>query len=121
MGFGTGGLVGRLGLDWPVSASALAGLAFGAALVWLLAMIMKSVYGLESDGNVDIHDTVGREAIVEAAIPGAGAGSGRVRVIIDERMRSYDAVTEGEDLASQTRVRVLRANHDNTLTVGAIV
>jgi hypothetical protein len=59
----------------------------------------------------------GASGKVEASIPSGGGGRGRVRVVIGERQRVYNAVTEGEMLGLDTRIRVVRANSDNTVTV----
>jgi hypothetical protein len=40
-----------------------------------------------------------------------------VRVTLGQRQRIYNAVTEGEELPTSTRVKVTRVNQDNTLTV----
>ena len=50
-------------------------------------------------------------------VPGKGSGSGQVRVIVDQRQRMFGAISDGATIPSRTRVRVLRANADNTLTV----
>ena len=120
MGFGWGGLGGLLGLEWPLSMSVLAGAAFGALLVWLLGLLMKAMYDLQSSGNVRIEEAHGAEGVVYARVPGRGQGRGQVRVVINDRARIYTAVSEAEPIATNTRIRVLRVNEDHTLTVAAV-
>ena len=120
MGFGWGGVAGRLGLEWPFPMSVLLGVGFGVALVWLLGMLMKAVYDLQSSGNVRIQDAVGTEGVVYANVPGRGDGRGQVRVIIDERARIYNAISDGDPITTSSRVRVVRVNEDHTLTVTAV-
>ncbi len=40
-----------------------------------------------------------------------------MRVNIGDRQRIYNAISTGDDLPSGTRIRVVKVNHDNTLTV----
>ncbi len=118
MGFGWLGLGGLRGAgwDWPVSlAIAFAG---GIGMVWLLGLLLRAVYDLQSSGNIDINDAIGAEGSVYVSIPVDGRG--QVRLVINERQRIWNAVTEGEALPRRARVRVTRVNQDHTLTVAPI-
>lgn len=117
MGFGWGGLGGLLGGGWDWSTSLLAGVVGGVGMVWLLSWLLKVVYDLQSSGNIAIEQAGGAEGEVYAGVPGKGEGAGQVRVIIGERQRIYNAVSEGEALPTRTRVRVVKVNDDRTLTV----
>jgi membrane protein implicated in regulation of membrane protease activity len=116
MGFGWVGLGGLKG-GWGFTPSLLAGVAGGVGMVWLLGLLLKGVHDLQSSGNVSIDSAMGREGDVYATIPAGGQGRGQVRVTLSQRQRIYNAVTEGEELPSSTRVRVTKVNQDNTLTV----
>jgi hypothetical protein len=116
MGFGWGGLGGLKGAGWGVTASFTFGLAGGAGMVWLLAKLLQAVFRLQASGNVGIDQTLDLEGSVYIAIPGDG-GRGRVRLIVNNRERFFNAVSEDEVLEPQTRVRVLRVNDDNSVTV----
>ncbi len=117
MGFGWGGLIGMFTLEWSVLPSVAAGLGFGFFLMWLLSMLFRAIFSLQGSGNIHIRDTLGCEGSVYVNVPGAGQGMGRVRLIISERARIYRASTEGETLPTNTRVKVAKANRDNTVTV----
>ena len=117
MGFGWGGLVGFRTFDWNTPSSFALGLAFGAALVWMLAALLQAMYHLQGSGNVNINDTIGRDAVVYVHIPADGAGIGRIRIVINERARFFNAVTKGEEIARNARVRITDINPDNTVTV----
>ena len=120
MGFGWGGVGGLIGFDWSFPMSLLLGVAFGAALVWLMGILMKAMYDLQSSGNLNVQDAVGSEGVVYANVPAKGGGRGQVRVVIDERARIYNAVSEGDPIETGGRVRVVRVNDDRTLTVDAV-
>lgn len=117
MGFGWGGIAGRLGLDWSLPMSLLLGAGCGLLLMWLLGLLMKAVYDLQESGHVRIEDAVGAEGVVYAGVPGKGHGRGQVRVVINDRARIYNAVSDGEPIATSSAIRVVRVNEDQSLTV----
>ena len=117
MGFGWGGLVGLKTFGWGLPMSVLSGLAFGTSLMWVLGLMLKAIYNLQNSGTVNPKDAIGMEAMVYANVPANGDGRGKVRVVIRDRARIYNAITEGEILPSNSRVRVTRVDSDNTLTV----
>ncbi len=116
MGFGWGGLIG-LTFEWGTAMSVLCGVAFGVFLMWILGMMLKGIYSLQNSGTVQVSDAVGGEGMVYANVPASGEGRGQVRVVIRERARICNAVTEGEALPTNTRVRITRVDSDNTLTI----
>lgn len=120
MGFGWGGYAGLRGFGWDATSSSLLGIAFGAALVWLLGWLMKMVYDLQSSGNIRIHETVGAKGTVYANVPARGQGSGQVRIVVKDRQRIYNAVSEGDPIATGSGIRVVGANENNTLTVTTV-
>jgi hypothetical protein len=78
------------------------------------------VHDLQSSGTISIQDAALAQGDVYVTVPGHGQGQGQVRVVIDDRQRIYNAVSETEALPTSTRVRVKCINSDNTLTVEAI-
>lgn len=121
MGFGWVGLIGLKTFHLGVLESAFIGLAGGIGFVWFLLWLLRLVYSLQSSGNLTVRDAVGLEGEVYTDIPGENEGSGRVRVVIDDRQRVYRARTRGDRLPTRTRVRVVRASSDNTIEVEALV
>lgn len=117
MGFGWAGLAGLNGFGWEWTSSMLFGVLCGAGMVWLLGILLKGVHDLQSSGNINMNRAIGVEGQVYASVPANGEGRGQVQIVVDGRQRIYNAVSEGEALASQTRVRVIRVNEDRTLTV----
>lgn len=121
MGFGWGGLAAVRGFGWEGPAAIIIAIGCGAGMVWLLGILLKALADLQSSGNITLADTVGKEGEVYATIPGGGRG--QVRLVVSQRLRIYNALAAqsadvpGEDLPTGTRVRVISANPDNTLTV----
>ena len=120
MGFGWVGVGSHLGAGWSPAVSFGAGAAGGLLLVWILGHSLGAVRGLESSGNVSIAGAIGKTGEVYARVPEAGRGQGQVRVVISNRQRIYNAITEGPELDSRSRVRVVAVNDDNSLTVEAV-
>jgi hypothetical protein len=120
MGFGWGGVGGLKGAGWEFGAALGSALAGGIAMVWLLTWLLKLVHDLQSSGTVSIQSAMGAEGDVYATVPKRGDGFGQVRVVVSDRQRIYNAVSETDLLPTNTRVRVTRINEDNTLTVSAV-
>lgn len=121
MGFGWGGLAAFRGSGWSPFMSVLVGVGVGAGMVWVLGALMKSIYRLQVSGNIAMDSTIGIEGDVYLSIPSTdsakGSGLGKVRLVVDRRQRLYNAVSDAGDIPTHARVRVLRVNSDNSLTV----
>lgn len=117
MGFGWGGLVAKYPLGLDAVPSVVVALASGAGFVWLVIWLFKLMYLMESSGNISIKEAYDAEGVTTSTVPGANAGTGRVRLTIGDRQRAYGARTEGDEIGMGTRVRVVGVNRDNTVTV----
>lgn len=117
MGFGWGGLAVYHGLDGGMLLSVLGAIGGGALMVWTLAMLLRGVLNLQSDGTANLRGAVGTEGDVYVTVPEAGAGRGQVRLVVSGRQWIVNAVSEGEPLPTSSRVRVVRVNGDNSVAV----
>lgn len=117
MGFGWGGLGALKGTGYELLTSLAIAFFCGVAMMWVLGLALKAIHDLQTSGNIDPAQTIGAEATVYANIPAAGQGAGQVQVIIDQRQRTYNAVSTGPALASHERVRVVGVNDPTTLSV----
>ncbi len=120
MGFGWGGLTVVRGWGFSPFIGVPVGIATGAAMVWTLAKLLTWIARMQASGTLPIAAALDEEATVYVKIPGRRGGRGSVRVIIDDRMRYYGAVTDGEPIKSRARVLVTEINSDNSLTVERI-
>ncbi len=117
MGFGWGGLGGLRGAGWDLTGSLAIGVVAGVGMVWLIIMLMRGIHSLQQSGNVPLAHMDGATGEVYIGIPGERKGTGQVRLVIGNRQRMVNAVTEGIELPTKSRVRVTRVNDDNTVTV----
>jgi hypothetical protein len=86
--------------------------------VWLYFFIRRQTKRLESDGTVDIKECVGKQCDVYLRIPARGSGQGKVQISLHGSVHEIAAVTDGEEIASGTHVRVLELIDGNVLKVG---
>lgn len=117
MGFGWGGIGAHLGGEWPLVVAVGFALVCGVGMVWLLAKLLRFVYGLQSSGNVPMYHALETEGTVYNTVPAKRTGLGRVRVVIGDREQYYRAITDGEEIATSETVRVVEINDDNSVTV----
>ncbi|MBC7789891.1 MAG: hypothetical protein H7Z74_08085 [Anaerolineae bacterium] len=104
--FGLTGL-GALRLGWSTLVSLLAAVAAGGAAMLLVALALRSMLRLESDGSIRMENALGVEAQVYVPIPGERAGAGKVTLTIQGRTVECQAVTRGEALTTGTAVLVV--------------
>jgi hypothetical protein len=121
VGFGWGGVIAiRQGLS-VLSATAVA-LAAGGALMAVVVVLMRAVYGLRYSGSIDYKNAIGVVGNVYLPIPGDMAGPGQVEVMVQGRLAVVQAFTRSpEKLPNQTRVRVIDTLDQQTLIVEPVV
>ena len=94
----------------------LSGLAVMVFVAWIIRMQMK----LQSRGNVNPANAVGKTATVYLRVPAAGAGQGKITVSIQGRSAEFTAVTKGEEIPTGSAVRVLSMPTPGTFEVAPL-
>ncbi len=117
MGFGYGALISYRSIGWDFLPSIGVGVVCGLAVGWAIAMMFHSMQKLESSGNIDSTHAVGKSAAVYTAIPEDPNQRGRVRVIIDGRMRYYPARSESGGIPRGSQVKIRAMDDDRTALV----
>lgn len=117
MGFGWGGLGIVRGWGLPVFAGIGVGIVTGSGMAWVLGKLLIWIARMQSSGSLPMESALYEEGVVYVTVPGGRAGRGVVRVVVDDRMQYYPAVTDGAALDTQAAVRVTAINDDHTLTV----
>lgn len=95
----------------------LAAVAAGAAALYLVAFVMRSLHKLRADGTARIDKSVGKNATVYLAIPGGKAGMGKVTLNLQNRTVEYQAVTPDQSLPTGATVTVTAVVGPNTVEV----
>lgn len=118
--FAVGGWVGLAMLDTGINTAVSLSVAVFAGLIALLlvALLFRSFARLQSNGVIDMRNAIGLEGRVYLPIPASNSGSGKVTLLIQERLSEYDAVTEQDSpIPTGTAVRVTDIRDGNTLVV----
>jgi hypothetical protein len=113
------GLAGRAAnaAEAEPAVSLLAALGAGAAALFVVAWMMKSLYRLRSDGTVRIDRALGCSGTVYLSIPAHKAGPGKVLLNVQNRTVEYQAVTAHEALPAGAAVTVLAVLGPDTVEV----
>lgn len=117
MGFGWGGLIGLLGLKWPILGAIGVGVGFGLALGGLYVVLLRQTRKLNTNGNLDASGAVGAEGEVYLTIPERGKGRGQVRLVVQGRQTILHAGSVGPALPTGSRCVVRQTHADNAVTV----
>ena len=92
------------------------GLGFGYMYIFLRRKLMC----LESNGAVDINDSVGKEAEVYLRVPANNTGTGKVQIGLRGSIHEFPAVTDGDEIPSRKRIKVVKVLDNKTLLVETI-
>ena len=95
----------------------IVGVALVAAVMWLF----KWLSGMQQSGNINVHTAaVGCEGKVYLTIPGERKGEGKVQITINNAVREYDALCEGDTIHTGTPIKVVGVINEHTLLVEEI-
>ena len=90
----------------------------GVAVMVLVAVAFYYFSKLQSNGNIDIKNALGKSGSVYMNIPPRREGVGKVNVVVQERLCEYDAVTDDEEtLKFGAEITVVGVSGLNTLVV----
>lgn len=90
----------------------------GILLVTVVMWIFKWLSGMQQTGNIDVHKSaVGCEGKVYLTIPGERKGEGKIQISINNAVREYDAITDGETIPTGKAIKVTEVINDYTLLV----
>jgi len=119
VGFGWGGVCFADAIEnkWLLT---LVAVAVGVGFVLMFFFIKKQTKRLEHNGAFRIEDSVGKTVDVYLRIPAGRSGTGKVQISFSGSVQEVAAQTDGEALASGTRVRVVSVIDAHTLLVTPI-
>lgn len=90
----------------------------GILLVTVVMWIFKWLSGMQQTGNIDVHKSaVGCEGKVYLTIPGERKGEGKIQISINNAVREYDAITDGDTIRTGTAIKVTEVINDYTMLV----
>jgi hypothetical protein len=119
--FGLAGWAAR-GSDIGMVPSLAVAIAAGMGAMYAVYWLFRSVMKLEHDGTVHIENAVGKHGTVYVPIPAAHAGSGKIQMKLQDRIKEYQAVTPGTDaLPTGAKIVVTSVVSSDTLEVEPIL
>ena len=96
----------------------LVSIAVGCVLVFLVMMLFKWLSSMQESGNINLAKAAaGCEGTVYLTIPAARSAAGKVQININGSVREYAAMTDGEELKTGSRIRVVEVIGSDTLLV----
>lgn len=94
------------------------GFLIGSLAAFLLALAFRWSLRLESSGNIDYKNAIGKTATVYLRVPKERSGIGKVNFVLQERLVEVQAVTtDQEDILVNTLVEVIGLEDETTLIV----
>ena len=101
----------------PVVGVAIA-LALGLITLVLVAFAMRGISKLQSSGNLDLSNAIGKVAQVYLTIPESGRAAGKVNVTVQERLVEVSAITaHSEPIKTGSYVRIVSVSENGILMV----
>jgi membrane protein implicated in regulation of membrane protease activity len=110
-----------LGTEMPTALSYILAFLCGFAALVLMAYAMKAVAKLQSSGNIDIGNAVGKVGQVYIPIKPCGGSAGKVNITVQGQYSEFSAITtSNKTLATGSYVRVVAVDESGTLVVEPI-
>jgi membrane protein implicated in regulation of membrane protease activity len=119
LGFGWGGICFYNTFEsktWIVIFASLTGIVFVLMFFFLVKMILK----LNKDNTFHTRETLNKTADVYLAIPASKSGKGKIQISIRGAVHEIDALTEGEKIATGSKVRVVEVVDNQMVLVEKI-
>lgn len=105
-------------LEIPQIAAILLSFACGGAALIGMAFMIKGLMKMQSAGNIDIKNAVGKVGQAYIPIPANAKGTGKINVIVQGRYSELNAIThESETIKTGESVRVVDTDQSGILVV----
>ncbi|MCQ2147160.1 MAG: hypothetical protein MJZ16_06545 [Bacteroidales bacterium] len=90
----------------------------GVGLVAIVMYMFKWLSGMQESGNINIYkQAVGCNGKAYLTIPGERKGTGKVQININNAVREYDAITDGDTIKTGSPIKVVEVIDASTLLV----
>ena len=107
-----------LGTSLPEWVSILISVVLGIATLVGMAFLMRGIQKLQSSGNIEISNAIGKVGQVYIPIPANASAAGKINITVQEKYSEFSAITMGEEtLTTGMYVRVVAVDDAGTLVV----
>lgn len=87
----------------------------GIAFVLMFFFIINQFMKLEEDNTFSVFDTIGLSGFVYLKIPAHKSGKGKIQISTKGTIRELDAMTEGEEIATGSNVKIIKIESDTII------
>ncbi len=106
--FTVGGWVGFTLGEINPALSIVSALVSGTIALLLMAVILKWLIKLQSNGNVQLSDGIGKTAEVYLTIPPKDSGEGKINITLNEKLCEFNAIQKGtEPIKTGDKVKII--------------
>ena len=110
-----------LGTDMNRALAYVLSFLCGVATLVVMAYVMRAILKLQSSGNIDVGNAVGKVGQVYIPIKPSGSASGKVNITIQGQYSEFSAITTADRvLPTGSYVRVVAVDEAGTLVVEPI-
>ena len=96
-------------LQWV---SIIVALVAGAAAFAVVVLLLRFLYKMQSNGNLQLDKLVGKRATVYVSIPENRSGRGKITMNAQGKFVELDAMTDGERLSVDDAVEILATENE---------
>ena len=105
----------------PTAVGVAISVALGLITLFLVALAMRGISRLQSSGNLDLRNAVGKVGQVYLTVPADGTSAGKVNLTVQEQFKEFSAITTAkEPLKTGQYVRVVAVSESGVLVVEPI-
>ncbi|MCM1177380.1 MAG: hypothetical protein NC308_11245 [Clostridium sp.] len=120
LGFGWTAILLRQKVD-STGLLLLIAIAVGIALVAIVMYMFKLLDSMQQSGTINVYKSaVGCQGRVYLTIPGERSGEGKVQISINNAVREYTAITDGDTIANGKAIKVVEVIDSSTMLVEEI-
>jgi hypothetical protein len=116
--FGLAGLAAQ-SADASLPTVLMVSVGAGAAAMFAVYWMMRTLYMFQTEGNVRIQRAVGQHGNIYLRVPANRSGSGKIQFNLQSRTMEYLAVTAGPEIPTGAKVVVVGVVNPTTLEVQA--
>ena len=95
-------------------------IVIGIGFVALFFMIIKQLQKLAENNTFKIESTLQKVASVYLRIPANRKGSGKIQISVNGSFREIEAITDQDQIANGSAVRIIKIEHNNLVLVEKI-
>ncbi len=114
--------VALLGTSLPMWVAISISFVCGLGILFLMGYAMKALSRLQSSGNINVANAIGKVGQVYIPIPPRCSATGKVNITVQEKYTEFTAITKHEStIKTGAYVRVVSVDEAGTLMVEPLV